>query len=76
MRREEIDYLGVQMTIKGIYSPGENEVMYDSDMAGYPGSGPEFELFDIFIGGVSCIDIFQDYQIEDIKDLVIEKIEG
>lgn len=76
MRREEIDYLGVQMTIKGIYSPGEDEVMYDSDMAGYPGSGSEFELFDIFIGDVSCIDIFQDYQIEDIKDIVIQKIEG
>ena len=72
----EIEYLGVTMEVKGVYYPGENEIMYDSDMAGYPGSSPEFDLYDIFIGGVSCVEIFQDYQIEDIKEIVIEKIEN
>lgn len=70
----EIEYSGVTIEVKGVYTPGENEIMYDSDMAGYPGSSPEFDIYNIFIGGVSCIEIFQDYQIEDIQEIVIEKI--
>lgn len=71
----EVSYLDVEISVKGVYTPGENEIMYDSDMAGYPGSSPEFDIYNIFIGGVSCIEIFQDYQLEDIQEIVIEKIQ-
>lgn len=75
MTTEKITYLGIDMEVEGTYYPGEPQIMYDSDMAGYPGSSPEFEIYNIFIGGVSCIEIFQDYQIEDIQEIVIEKIQ-
>lgn len=71
----EISYLDVEISVKGVYTPGENEIMYNSDMSGYPGSSPEFEIYNIFIGGVPCFEIFQNYQLEDIQELVIEKIE-
>lgn len=71
----EVSYLDVEISVKGVYTPGESEIMYDSDMAGYPGSGPEFDIYNIFIGEVSCIQIFQAYQLEDIQEIVIEKIQ-
>lgn len=76
MIREEINYSGVDIVVEGNYYRGESEIMYDSDMAGYPGSRSEFEIYDILIGGVSSISIFQDYQLEDIEQEVIQKIEG
>jgi hypothetical protein len=76
MTREEINYSGVDIVVEGNYYCGENEIVYDSDMAGYPGSRSEFEIYDILIGDVSSISIFQDYQLEDIEQEVIQKIEG
>lgn len=76
MTREEINYSGVDIVVEGNYYRGESKIMYDSDMAGYPGSRSEFEIYDILIGGVSSISIFQDYQLEDIEQEVIQKIEG
>jgi hypothetical protein len=76
MRTEEINYFGVEMTVEGNYHAGESQVMYDSDMAGYPGSGPEFEIFDVFVGGISIFNLLSHSQVLDIEAEVIEKIEG
>jgi hypothetical protein len=76
MITEEINYFGVEMTVEGNYHAGESQVMYDSDMAGYPGSGPEFELFDVFVGGISILNLLSYEQLAEIESEVIEKIEG
>jgi hypothetical protein len=76
MRTEEISYFGVELTVLGIYHPGEDQVMYDSDMAGYPGSPPEFEVFDVFAGDISIFNLLSHSQVLDIESEVIEKIEG
>jgi hypothetical protein len=71
----EISYLGVEMTIEGMYYPGEPEIMYESDMGGYPGSSSEFEIFNVFVGEVSIIDLLSSYQMQEIQSEVLEKIE-
>jgi hypothetical protein len=71
----EINYLGVQITVEGLYYPGDPEIMYDLDMAGYPGSNSEFEIHDVFVGEVSIIELLSDYQMEEIISEAIEKIE-
>lgn len=76
MTTEKITYLGIDMEIEGNYYPGEAQIMYDSDMGGYPGSASEFEIYDVFVEGVSIINLLQDFQLEDIQTEVLEKIEG
>lgn len=76
MRTEEINYFGVEMTVEGNYHVGESQVMYDSDMGGHPGSGPEFELYDVFVGGISILNLLSYEQLAEIESEVIEKIEG
>ena len=76
MRTEEISYFGVEMTVEGNYHAGESQVMYDSDMGGHPGSGAEFELYDVFIGGISILNLLSYEQLAEIESEVIEKIEG
>lgn len=75
MTKEEINYSGVDIVVEGNYYPGEDEVMYDSDMAGYPGSRSEFEIYDVFVGDISIIELLSDYQLEDIQSEIIQKIE-
>ena len=75
MREVEINYLGVQMSVEGLYYPGEPGVMYDSDMAGCPESISEFEIYDVMVGEVSIIELLSDYQMQEIQSEVIEKIE-
>lgn len=76
MTTEKITYLGIDMEIEGNYYPGEAQIMYDSDMGGYPGSPSEFEIYDVFVEEVSIINLLQDFQLEDIQTEVLEKIEG
>lgn len=75
MEEIEISYLGVEMTIKGIYYPGEPEILYDSNMEGYPGSASSFDIEDVIVGDVSIIDLLSKYQMLEISSEVIEKIE-
>jgi hypothetical protein len=76
MTTEKITYLGIDMEIEGTYYPGEPQISYDSDMAGYPGSPSEFEIYDVFVEEVSILNLLQDFQLEDIQTEVLEKIEG
>jgi hypothetical protein len=71
----EISYLGVELRIEGSYYPGEPEIMYDSDMAGYPGSLSGFDISDVFVGEVSIFDLLSREQLQEIRSEVIEKIE-
>ena len=66
----ELNIAGIDITVSGIYSLGEPSEMYDSDMAGYPGSNDEFELESVQINGKEIIDIISD----DIYDEIIEKV--
>jgi hypothetical protein len=73
----EINYLGVPLTVQGTYYEGESQVMYDSNGEGYPGSSSEFEILEITVSD-SEIDIWEllsSNQIDEITNLVIEKIE-
>jgi hypothetical protein len=76
MTTEKITYLGIDMEVEGNYYLGESQIMYDSDMGGYPGSPSEFEIYDVFVEEVSIINLLQDFQLEDIQTEVLEKIEG
>ena len=71
----EIVYLEVPLTVKGIFYPEELELMYDSDISGCPGYPPEFDIHEVFAGGVSIIDLLSDNQLDDIKSETIKKIE-
>ena len=78
MQVEEINYAGVLLIIEGNYYEGDSQVMYDSNGEGYPGSPSEFEILKITVSDsdVDIWEIFSNNQIDEITDLVIEKIEG
>jgi hypothetical protein len=61
---------GVYITVSGIYSPEEPSEMYDSDMAGYPGSPAEFEIGSIQVNGKDITELVSD----DIFEEIIEKV--
>lgn len=73
----EINYSEVPLTVVGIYYEGEPQVMYDSNGEGYPGSPSEFEILKITVSDseVNIWELFSNKQIDQITELVIEKIE-
>jgi hypothetical protein len=73
----EINYLGVPLSIEGNYYAEEAQVMYFSDMSGYPGSPAEFEILKITVpdSDVDIWELFSQKQIDEITNLVIEKTE-
>lgn len=72
----DINIYDVTLTVSGDYEPGEDPIMYDSNMEGYPGSSPEFDLETVELEGINIIDLLSDDVIELIKEQVIEKQEN
>jgi hypothetical protein len=73
----EINYWGVPLIVQGTYYEGDSQVMYDSNGGGYPGSPSEFEILEITVSDseIDILVILSIKQIDEITDLVIEKIE-
>lgn len=72
----DVNIYDVTLTVSGDYEPGEDMVMYDDNMEGYPGSSPEFDLETVEIEGINIIDLLNDRVIELIKEQVIENQEN
>lgn len=70
-----IRYKGIDLEVKGNFYPGEDEVLYDSDGGGYPGSSPEFEVLEIYVESnhVNIFYLLED-DIESIEELCLERI--
>jgi hypothetical protein len=68
MNNLEVNYRGVVLQIEGEYYKGE-ERSFD-----YPGSGHEFEIYNIFVSGVAIYDVLETQQIFELEKLCIEKI--
>ena len=77
MIAKEINYLEVPLIVSGRYYEGDPQVMYDGNGEGYPGSPAEFEIIKITVSDsdVDIWELFSNKQIDDIAELVIEKIE-
>lgn len=77
MKEIEITYKGIPLKIVGTYEPEEPMVMYYADMSGHPGSASNFDANEIYAtdSEIDLFDIFGEKEIEEIEDLVIEKIE-
>lgn len=70
----EIEYRGVKLMVEGTYVPEEPMVMYYPDGSGYPGSSEDYEIEVVLVGDVDIYDIFTNLQLDDIRDLVLEKM--
>jgi len=72
-----LNFKGINLEVEGFYSEGEDCIMYDSNMSGYPGSSPEFEISKVSVWD-SDEDIF--LLVEEYEDILVEecleKIEG
>jgi hypothetical protein len=55
----EITYLGVELTVEGTYEAEEPSRTSGPPEDCYEGSPSYFEIDDIFVGGVSIIEMFQ-----------------
>jgi hypothetical protein len=73
----EINYLKVPITVEGDYYAGDFQILYDNDGTGYPGSPAEFEIVKITVSDsdVDIWELFSNKQIDEITELVIEKVE-
>lgn len=71
-----VNIYDVTLVASGDYEPGEDPIMYDSNMEGYPGSSPEFDLETVELEGINIIDLLSDHVIELIKEQVIENQEN
>lgn len=78
METATIEYKGITLLISGSYTEGEEQIMYESEGGGYEGSGSDFDIEDIFVSDsdIDIIELFSFADLEEIKDLVINKIEG
>lgn len=72
----DIDYLDIPFTVVGYYTPAEDAETYDSDMAGYPGAPPEFDIEEIYLVGNdhNLLELFDSSQLEEIEELIINSI--
>jgi len=77
MKEVEIKFQGIPLKVVGTYEVGEEEVMYASDMSGYPGSASYFDISEIYVtdSEINLYELFSWQQLEVIIDLVIDKIE-
>ena len=66
----------VYLDVSGYYSPPEAMVMYDSDMAGYPGCPAEFEIISVSLNGTRITDLISDDVYNEIIEKAIENIEN
>ena len=73
-----INYKGIDLIAKGDYEQYEEPVWYDSEMSGSPGSASEFEVQKIFVidSNINIENLFSWEDFNEIKDLIIEEIEG
>ena len=69
----EIEYDNVVLNVTGFSAPAEKHVMYDADMAGYPGAPAEFESLIISCGGQDIIGILHYDTIGEIERLILNK---
>jgi len=76
MQEVGINFKGIDLTVRGYYSPSEPQVMYYSDGSGYPGCGPEFDIEEITLRNddTNISQLLEDYLTE-IEDLTIEELE-
>jgi hypothetical protein len=71
MEKITIQYRDQELGVDGIYTPGEEADYFD----GYSGSAAEFEVHGIFLGKNDVTSLFCEEMMEEIKNLVIDKIE-
>ena len=69
METIEITYKDVPLIVEYEYDPGEEMVMYYSDMSGYPGSAPYVNIINIFVGDVSIYEVFEN--IEQLEEFIL-----
>lgn len=74
----QINYKGIDLIVKGNYTKGEEEVRYNDDMGGSPESASDFDVQSIFVidSNINIEDLFSWEDFNEIKDLIIEEIEG
>jgi hypothetical protein len=73
----EINYLGVPLTVDGTYYKGDPQIMYINNGESYAGSPADFEILKITVSDsdVDIWELFSNKQIDEITELIIEKIE-
>lgn len=72
-----INYLGVELTIIGNYTQGENAIWYNNNMEGQPATSSEFEITHILTeSGDNILGIFYETMLEDIIELVLINLEN
>lgn len=75
MEIKDIEFKGVTLTVHYNYTPEEEQVSYYGDLSGYPGSGAEVEILNIFIGNCDedMVELLEDY-LDEIAEKVLEEI--
>ena len=66
----EITYKGIFLEVTGEYTEAEEQTY---DMPGNPAS---FQTYDVFVEGVSIVDLLREDDLMEIDNLVLEKICG
>lgn len=76
MDEVNIEFREVELLIVGNYHESEEEVMYYSDMSGYPGSPSSFEILEIKVADseVDLFDLLEDH-LETLERMCLEQIE-
>jgi len=72
MHTIEITFHDTELSVDYDYDSGEPMVMYYSDMSGHPGSAPSVEIHDIFVGGISIYNIFDEELFFELEEKILE----
>jgi hypothetical protein len=70
----EVTYNGICLYIEGTYTRPEEKIMYDLDMAGYPGSPHSFEIKEVYLldSMVNIIDLFEEDALEEMEEQILK----
>lgn len=76
MKKEvQIEFLETQIICFGEYTEAEPQIMYDSDMSGYPGSEATFEVYKVeSLSGDNITNLLHDNYLESINLICLDTL--
>lgn len=66
---------GIELEAVGVYTPEEQEIRYHDDMSGTPFSPAEFDVNEVWAGGVDIYDLLSEEQLNNIVEQVLNRQE-
>lgn len=76
MAEYDVEYMDIQLCVKGVYVEAQPRIMYDNNLSGQPGSPHEFEIYNIMCGEQDIVGIVDESVLENIQEYILDAYYG